>query len=189
MVLRLLLDVNVWVNHYHSLSRGREGSAEQQLVQAAFSGHCRLGPIQPIISHRMLDTLQDVLIRIDLPERFAEAARNAVEATATGGIVSKPLQMVLGAVFELAVAGGADLLVTNNVADFTPGPRADVDADVIRRNPGQQPDVVLFRYPTLPHDLIIASVFAARSWLHDGARPPPGVLSRFLPNEPATPPR
>ena len=193
MVLRLVLDVNVWVNHYLSLSKGRQGSAAQHLVHAAFTGHCRLGAVQPVISHAMLDTLQDVLVRIDLPERFAEVARNAVEASATGGIVGDPPQMVLGggvqplidledrAVLETAIAGGADLLVTNNVADFSPGPRADVDAEVVRRDAKGQPDALLFKHPKLPHGLIIASVFAARSWLHHGERPPPGVLGRFLP--------
>ena len=195
MVIRLALDVNVWVNHYLSLSKGREASAAQHLVHAAFKGHCRLGPVQPIISHAMLDMLQDVLVRIDLPERFAEAARNAVEASATGGIVGEPPYGVLGggvqaladvedqAVLETAVAGGADLLVTNNMGDFTPGPRAQVDADVLRRDPRGQADALLLKHPKLRHGLIIASVFAARSWLHDGEPPPPGVLGRFLQRE------
>ena len=146
MVLRLVLDVNVWVNHYLSLSRGREGSAAQQLVNIAFNGHCRLGPVQPIISHAMLDTLQEVLIRIDLPERFAEAARNAVEASATGGIVGEAPHAVFGGgvqplldledqgVLDTAVAAGSDLLVTNNLEDFTPGPPAGISTDVMRRN-------------------------------------------------------
>ncbi len=191
MVLRLALDVNVWVNHYLSLSKGREGSAAQQLVHASFNGHCRLGPVQPIISHAMLDTLQEVLVRIDLPDRFAEAARNAIEASSTGGVVGDAPYAVLGggvqpltdpedrAVLEMVVAGEADLLVTNNMADFTPGPRADVDAEIMRRDPAGQPDTLLFRHPRLQQGLIIASVFAARSWLHHGENPPRGVLDRF----------
>lgn len=195
MVLRLVLDVNVWVNHYLSLSRGREGSAAQQLVNIAFNGHCRLGPVQPIISHAMLDTLQEVLVGINLPERFAEAARNAVEASATGGMVGEAPVAVLGggvqplldledqAVLDTAVAAGSDLLVTNNMEDFTPGPRAGIHADVMRRNPEGQPDTLLFKHPRLRHGLIIASVFAARSWLYHGEPPPPGVLGQFLPRE------
>ncbi len=140
----------------------------------------------------MLDTLHEVLVRIGLPERFADAARNAVEASATGGIVGEAPYAVLGggvqplldpedqAVLETAVAGGADLLVTNNMEDFTPGPRADIDAEVIRRNLEGQPDTLLFKHPRLQHGLIIASVSAARSWLDYKEPPPPGVLGRFL---------
>ena len=199
MVLRLILDVNVWVNHYLALSKGREGSAAQHLAHAAFNGYCRLGPVQPVISHIMLDTLQDVLVRIDLPERFAEAARNAVEASATGGIVGDHPYAVFGggvqplldredqSVLETAVAAGADLLVTNNMEDFSPGPRADIDADVIRRDSEGQTDTLLFKHPRLQHGLIIASVFAARAWLHRGEPPPPGVLGRFVPPDAPAP--
>lgn len=195
MVLRLALDVNVWVNHYLSLSKWRERSAARDLVHIAFNGHCRLGPVQPIVSHAMLDTLQEVLVRLEMPERFAEAARDAVEASATLGILGDAPYAVLGggvqpfldpedrAVFDMAVAGGAHLLVTNNMADFTPGPRSDVDAEVMRRDPEGQPDTLLFKHPGSRDGLIIGSVFAARSWLHDGEPPPPGVIDQFLPRD------
>ena len=193
VVLRLTLDVNVWVSHYLSLSRGREGSAAQRLVRSAFDGHCRLGPVQPVISLAMLDTLQEVLARVGLPERLAEAARNAVEASATGGVVGEAPLLVLGGgvqplcdaedrgVLETAIAGGADLLVTNNMMDFVPGPRADIDADVIHAGPDRRPDVLLLRHAKLRHGFVIASVFAARPWLLDGVPPPPGILARLFP--------
>ena len=193
MILRLTLDVNVWVSHYLALSRGREGSAAQRLVRSAFDGHCCLGPVQPVISLAMLDTLQEVLARVGLPERLAEAARNAVEASATSGIVGETPLLVLGGgvqplsdaedrgVLETAIAGGADLLVTNNMVDFVPGPRADIDADVIHAGPDRRPDVLLLRHAKLRHGLVIASVFAARPWLLDGVPPPPRILVRFLP--------
>jgi len=132
----------------------------------------------------MLDTLQEVLVRIDLPERIAWAAGTAAEASSTGGIVSEAPFVVLGggvqplhdledqAALETAIAAGADLLVTNNMGDFTPGPRADISADVIRRDPGGQPDALLFKHSRLQHGLIIASVFAARSWLHHSEAKP-----------------
>jgi hypothetical protein len=43
----------------------------------------------------------------------------------------------------MVIAGGADLLVTNDMADFTPGPRAAVDAHVVSREPRGRP--VAFR--------------------------------------------
>ena len=73
MVLRVTFDVNVWVSNYLSLSRGHQGPAAQRLGQSAFDGHSMLGPVQPVISHVMLDTLQAVLMRIglsDAPRRW-----------------------------------------------------------------------------------------------------------------------
>ena len=189
-----MLDVNVWVNHYLSLSRGRQGSAAQRLVRAAFDGHCRLGPIQPVVSHAMLDTLQAVLVRLDLPEPLAEAARNAVEASAIGGVGGRPPYGMLGggvqpladfedrAVLETAIAGQADLLVTNDMADFTPGPRADIDAGVLRRDARGQAEALLLAHPSLQHGLVIATVPAAGDWLLDGEVPPSGALGRFVPD-------
>jgi predicted nucleic acid-binding protein len=186
MILRVVLDVNVWVSHYVSLMKNRRESAAQALVRASFAGQCRLGPVQPILSHLMLDTLRGVLLRLGLPETLAETARDAVEAAAIGGIVPTPPYGVLGGgvqpihdpedggVLDTAVAGQADLLVTQNLRDFLPGPRADLDATVVR------PDVLLLRHGRLPHGLVIASVYAAKAWLLDGLPPPAGVLERFV---------
>jgi hypothetical protein len=96
MVLRVTYDVNVWVAHFLSLSKGRQGTAAQRVIRSAFAGHCRLGSVQPIISHTMLDTMQGVLIRRGLTEVAAEAARNAVESSAADGVVPQPPYMLLG---------------------------------------------------------------------------------------------
>jgi len=182
MILRLTLDVNVWVNNYLSLAMGREDSAAQQLVRSAFLGHCRLWPIQPIISHAMLETLQEVLARSDLPEVYAVAARNAVEAVLASGV--QPVKDTEDrSVLETAIAGAADLLVTNNLDDFTPGPRADIDAEIIRLGLAGRADILRFRHSRLEHGLVIASVFAARAWLIDGMAPPKRILGRFFPQE------
>jgi predicted nucleic acid-binding protein len=193
VIIRLALDVNVWVNHYLSLIRRRTGSAAQQLVASSINGSCRLGEIQPIISYPMLDTLQGVLVRQGMPEDLAEVARSTVEAAATDGVVGIPPIAVLGgrvgpvmdeedqAVLEMAIAGGADLLVTSNMRDFIPGPRSDIPADVIRRGRDGSPDILIVRHAKLPHGLVIASVPAARAWLVNGVAPPGGLLERFLP--------
>jgi len=194
MALRVVLDVNVWVNSYLCLSKGRQGSAAQRLVRGAFDGHCRLGPIQPIISHVMLDTLQSVLVRVGLPDALAEAARDAVEASAVGGAFQEAPYVVLGGgvqpildaedggVLDTAIAGNADLLVTNNMKDFMPGPRGDIDAALVRNDQKGNADVLMFKHGKSRHGLVIASVFAAKAWLVDGVAPPEGVLERFLPS-------
>ncbi len=195
MVLRITYDVNVWVAHFLSLSKGRQGTAAQRVIRSAFAGHCRLGPVQPIISHTMLDTMQGVLIRRGLTEVAAEAARNAVEDFAAGGVVPQPPYMVLGGgaqpmddsedggVLDTAVAGEADLLITSNLRDFAPRPRSDIDAEIVRLDTDGDADVLLFRHGRLAHGVVIASLFAATAWLLDGARPPDGILERFLPPE------
>ncbi len=199
MILNLVLDVNVWVNNYKSLWEGRTGSAAQQLVASAIGGSCRLGEIQPIISLAMLDTLQSVLVRLGFSEDQAEIARSTVEASAAGGVLNIPPIIVIGggiqpvmdeedrSVLETAIAGRADLLVTSNIQDFTPGLRSDVTADIVRLGPGGRPDVLLVRNAMLPNGLVIASVPASRAWLVDGVTPPLGLLERFLPPSSAQP--
>ncbi len=189
----MTFDVNVWVNNYLSLSKGRQGYAAQRLIRSAFDGHCRLGPIQLIVSHVMLDTLQIVLMRVGLSDALSEAARNAVEASATGGVIRQAPYVVLGrgvqpirdaedrGVLDTAIAGNSDLLVTNNRKDFTPGPRADIDAEMVRIDETGRGDVLMFRHSRLQHGIVITSVLAAKAWLLDGVLPPPGILERFLP--------
>jgi predicted nucleic acid-binding protein len=196
MVLRVTYDVNVWVAHFLSLSKGRQGTAAQRVIRSAFAGHCRLGSVQPIISHTMLDTMQGVLIRRGLTEVAAEAARNAVESSAADGVVPQPPYMLPGGgvqpmndsedggVLDTAAAGGADLLMTSNLQDFAPGPRSGIDAEIVRLDADGDADVLLFRHGRLAHGVVIASLFAATAWLLDGARPPDGILERFLPPEP-----
>jgi hypothetical protein len=196
MVLRVTYDLNVWVAHFLSLSRGRQGTAAQRVIRSALAGHCRLGPVQPIISHAMLDTLQGVLARLGLPEAAADAARNVVENAAADGVVPHSPYLVPGGgvqpmndtedggVLDTAIAGGSDLLITSNLRDFAPGPRSDIDATIVRLNADGEADVLLFRHGRLAHGIVIASLFAASAWLLDGARPPAGLLEGFLPPEP-----
>ena len=198
MVLRVTYDVNVWVAHFLSLSKGRQGTAAQRVVWSALAGHCRLGPVQPIISHTMLDTMQGVLTRCGIPAAAADAARNAVENSAADGVVPQPPYMVLGGgvqpindtedggVLDTAIAGGSDLLITSNLRDFAPGPRSAIDAGKSSEldADGEAAVMLLFRHGRLAHGIVIASLFAATAWLLNGARPPAGVLERFLPPEP-----
>lgn len=187
MPLRVLLDVNVWVNHFLSLSRGKAGSAASQLAGAAIDGHCRLGPMQVIASHAMLDTLQGVLERIGLSERQAQVARDVIETACEAGPLRMPPVAVLGsavqpmldeedrAVLDTAIAAGAELLITNNMGDFTRGPRTRLDAWQAAEG------VLVLSHPKVPEGLVIASVFNARAWLVHGVPFPQGVPARLSP--------
>lgn len=186
MALRVLFDVNVWVSHFLSLSRGKPATATGQLVRAALEGHCRRGPMQVIASHAMLDTLAGVLERIGLSEFAAQSARDVVEGACEAGALRLAPFMVLGggvqpmrdeedgSVLDTALAARAELVVTHNLADFTPGSRADVDARKLRDG------VLVLAHPLVPEGMTIASVFEARAWLIDGVQPPAGVLPRGM---------
>jgi predicted nucleic acid-binding protein len=196
-VLRVVLDVNVWVANYLASSRGRGGTSCQALVDMAIGGHCRLGPLVSHISLPMLDTLQAVLQReFDISAELAEAARNVAQ---DAGLPPLPPLLVLGGglqpmqdkedagVLETALAAGAEMLVTANMKDFTPGPNGDIDAEIIRTRNGVA-DVLLFRTAKAPEGLVITTPFAAKAWLVDGYLPPPGILGRFTPRADAAPP-
>jgi hypothetical protein len=69
----------------------------------------------------------------------------------------------------------------NNIRDFLPGARADIDAETVRSDGKGNADVLVFRHGRGPDALVIASVFAAKAWLLDGLAPPAGILQRFRP--------
>jgi len=127
-MLRLCLDINVWVSRYLAIARGREHTAACDLADAVFAGACRLGPVQLVVSHAMLDTLEMVLRRIPVTASFADRARDQVEAAAgslclplgiLGGTGANPLlDQEDAAVLGTAMAGRADLLVTSNKRDL-----------------------------------------------------------------------
>jgi hypothetical protein len=94
-----------------------------------------------------------------------------------GGTGIAPLRdMEDAAVWDVAIAAGADLLVTFDMADFAPGPRSRLTARVIARH-GRRPAVLSVALPDRP-DLIIATPQRAADWLSGGRRPR-GVLVRF----------
>lgn len=181
--MRILLDVNVWVNHYLALVRGRTTSAATGLVRCVTDGRSAIGPLQLVISHVMLDTLHDVLCRFpEISADTADLARDAIELVAMNG--GLPATGVLGGgvapvrdkedqgVWEAAVAGKARLLVTNNIRDFEPGPRADLDATILRHDQAGLADVVSATFPGRSCPIIITTPFAAKAWLIDGQPPP-----------------
>jgi predicted nucleic acid-binding protein len=193
-VLTVVLDINVWVANFLAAARGRDGTSCQVLVETLINGQSRLGPVASRTSHLMLDTLEAVLVHeCGFPPLLANAARNVAEqaGAAAEGIVAPPAIAVVGGgvqpmldmedigVLETALAANADLIVTSNIADFTRGPRSRLDASVARAKGGKA-DVIIVSHPRLPRGITVATPFAARAWLAEGAPPPAGVLSRFV---------
>lgn len=140
-----------------------------------------------VVSHAMLDTLEDVLKRLPVMAPYAEMARDQIEAAAGSGFLSNPPAIILGgsaayplldqedaAVLNAAMAGGADLLVTHNMSDFVRGPRSQADTVTLSESRGA-PDVILLRHPKRPVGLLIACPFRAAAWLLRGEPPPDAV--------------
>lgn len=186
--LRIVLDVNVWVNSFLASYRGLPSSAAQRLTAAVVAGQCRTGALDLLVSHVMLDTLEGVLERCGVSADLAAMARDVVETAASippigvlgGGV--QPMRDIedLG-VLETALAGRADLLVTNNIRDFAPGSRSDIDADLVRRTFTGEPDVLSVFSPQGRENLVVTTVFSAHAWLIDGRAPPEGVLDVAAP--------
>jgi len=190
-MLRLCLDVNVWVSHYLAAARRPDlTTASGNLVRIAFAGTCRLGPVQLIISHAMLDTLAFVLRRIPATAPFADMARDQIEAAASGGALPEPPSIILGGtaayplldqedagVLNAAMAGRADLLITSNIADFMRGPRARTDTTILSLRNGE-PDGIRLDHPKHPGGLTIALPARAAEWILRDVPFPPGIPSR-----------
>jgi hypothetical protein len=145
-VLRAILDVNVWVASFLASARGRDGTSCQMLVESAIAGHCRPGPFVSRISLPMLDTLQAVLqCEFGFPRNLANAAGNVAEAAGSlpplavlgGGVPPMQDNEDLG-VLETAFAIRADMLVTGNMKDFMAGPKAHIDAEIVRTGMGSR---------------------------------------------------
>lgn len=63
-ILRICVDLNIWVCHVLSAARGgRSEAAAGAMLRAVRTGRSAAGPIQLIVSHTMLLRLADVLIR------------------------------------------------------------------------------------------------------------------------------
>ncbi len=181
-MLRIVLDVNVWVANFLAAARGRDGTCCQLLVKTVLAGHCRRGPIVSWISLAMLDSIEAVLEReCDFPPDLAHASRNVAEwagappVVVVGGGVQPMRDLEDIGVMETAISVGADLLVTGNIADFKRGARSRVDATVARSRHGKA-DVLVVANAALPRGLVVATPFAAKAWLIDGHVPPAGVV-------------
>nr|WP_295109445.1 PIN domain-containing protein [uncultured Caulobacter sp.] len=132
MPVRLCLDLNVWLGAILSERTGAP-TAARMLVEAVRSGVSTRGPVALVISWGMLNRLRDVLERFEfgraeadrLIEVLATIARDGPSLT-LGGVGVLPLKDEEDRhVLETAKAGDADLLVTQNLKDFT-GPDVQV---------------------------------------------------------------
>lgn len=111
--MRIVLDTNVIVS-----ALLKQGSIPDQVLEQAISRRCRL-----VVDSRIVAEYREVLERPEFP--FLRFRRSAFFALVdrSDWIVADPLALSLPdeddrAFLEVAVAGGADALVTGNTKDF-----------------------------------------------------------------------
>jgi len=126
-MLRLCLDLNIWVAALLADRKGRNNTASQYLVELVRSGSSPIGGVNLVISLGMLDELRSVIVEhLGLKIEIADAYVLAIEEYAKLGV-----QLTLGGtgvialrdiedlhVLETAIAGKADFLITANFKDF-----------------------------------------------------------------------
>jgi len=131
--LRVVLDVNVFVRLVKAKREQRTGTAAQRIFSALETGRMFGRPAQIVASHRLMDTLCDVLQRLSVPadevDAFSRAVIDAMKAgpeeldphLILGGTPDLTLKDVEdGGVLATAFGARAHVLVTDNLADFQP---------------------------------------------------------------------
>jgi predicted nucleic acid-binding protein len=176
-MLRLCIDLNIWVAALLADRKGRTNTASQYLVEIVRSGISPLGETSLVISFGMLDELRSVIIEhLGLPLETADAYVSAIEEYAKLGA-----QLTLGGtgvialrdvedlhVLETAIAGKADFLVTANFKDFT---LRDTSIEIPDRH-------AIYRSPA--HSIHIVHPYLMVEWLRSGTIPNIQSQSSFI---------
>jgi predicted nucleic acid-binding protein len=168
-MLRLCLDLNIWVAALLADRKGRTNTGSQYLVEIVRSDSSPVGVVNLIISLGMLDELKSVIVEhLGLNIETADAYVSAIEEYAKLGA-----QLTLGGtgviglrdiedahVLETAIAGRADFLVTANFKDFI------VDRDTKIEIPDRHAI-----YYSSAHSLQIVHPYLMLEWIRRGDLP------------------
>ena len=167
-MLRLCVDLNIWVAALLADRKGRTNTASQYLVEIVRSGISRFGETSLVISCGMLDELRSVIVaHLGLPLETADAYVSVIEEYAKLGA-----QLTLGGtgvialrdvedlhVLETTIAGKADFLVTANFKDFI---ERDTQIEIPNRHS-------IYRSPA--HSVHIVHPYLMVEWLRSGTIP------------------
>jgi hypothetical protein len=181
-LLRVGLDLNVWVADFLGTRRRRRDESSTWLADAVRAATCPAGPLQLVVSLGMLEHLADVLMRrFAVDPALADAVVRAIGTIATVGPAGDFPYVLAGGgtypirdaedrhVLEVAVAGRADVLATANMADF--------DMDGIAKV-GDGARVRTYASPGGTR-LVIAHPDQVRGWLREGVVPTVEVAAAF----------
>lgn len=188
-VLRVCLDVNIWVANQIAIQNGRRRASASALIDLIREGQCAAGQLQLVMSWEMISTLEKVLVRL----RFdARSVTNVLE-----GIIGmmrfgpEPLDPHLlpeggghlamrdiedGGVLASSIATRVNLLITNNLDDFAVKDSERIDTRrIVRPEERIRPRCALAYERNDGVQIVIAHPFDALEWLKDGLWPSPEV--------------
>ena len=188
--LRVLLDVNVWVANLIAHERGRRGTAVQRIIAMVAGG--RWGeegpPVQLVISHEMLETLETVLSRRGAAAESLGAYTDAISGIMRFGPEELDPYLLLGGreqfampdvedagVLATAFASKAGLLVTDNQKDFQAGCSARADTRTVATGSGSR-QLSAMRHRRGDIDLVVAHPLDVVIWLEQRQDPTPAAL-------------
>ena len=188
-VLCLCLDVNVLIADFLARRKGGSGGASSRLVDMVRDRLCALGPVQMVVSWRMLTTLRIVLQRdFQVSDEAARAICDLLAAAAEFGPLNTPPLLTLGGtglppmqdaedagVAETALTGGAHLLVTHDLDDFEAGPKSRLPTRrLLSRSNGKAGALLIC--DAAKGNLLAAIPALEIGWLRGQTKPPLDVL-------------
>jgi hypothetical protein len=120
-VIRLCVDLNVWVRYLLGVRRGAAWSSPSTtIVEAVKTGRSYAEPVQLVISHTMLSRLEDVLVRLRFQPGDASAFCSLIRSFSLRGPHGVLPYVVLG--------GGTSPSAESRMASYDPYDVAAVPA-------------------------------------------------------------
>jgi predicted nucleic acid-binding protein len=188
--LRVILDVNIYVGNIMAYDRGREGTATQTIVSMIASQQWGIGDrAQLIVSFEMIDTLETVLRRLKYSEERIKAYSGSILDIAKYGPDALDPYLILGGeerfaltdvedagVLAAAVGAKADLLVTDNLKDFSSKDAVAIETQTVRSTTSGRRTLEAYRYQTANAELIVAHPFDVMQWIRLGYDFTPAAL-------------
>jgi hypothetical protein len=131
-VFTIIVDVNVLVAAQNANRAGRTATISQRTLDCLADGEVNGRPVQLAVSFKMIDTFRDGLKRKNYAPHDVDAAAEAtlnlmrygprrLDPYVIFGGTPDPslLDVEDGSVLATAFAAGADILITDNLSDFT----------------------------------------------------------------------
>lgn len=189
-ILRVSLDVNIWIAHLLAMQNGRKGGAATEIVNIVRDMASKTGSIQLVMSWEMIATLEDVLSRLNFDAQSISDFISSLIFLMKSGPESFDPHLLpesgrhLGmkdeedaGVLASAIFARVDLLVTNNLEDFEIKDSERVETrEITMRN---QPSKQLFALIYERNDgvgIVVAHPIDVLAWLKEGLRPSPRTI-------------
>ncbi len=190
-ILRLALDVNVWISYALAVRGGRMGTFPQALVEFVSAGQMGARPLQLVVSVEMIDTVERVLERLGISPA---ASRNFGEAI---GFLSRagperldPLLLLSGrdqfalhdredaGVLAAAYAGRASVLATDDLDGFLTSDCERFDTSVAEGYGRQRQLFAATHERADGVKLVVAHTIDVVSWAREGFEFSPESIRR-----------